>query len=224
MARPIIFDCDGVLVDSEQIGWAALETVLQRYGVAQVSAEDRAELAGATYSVDYAHFAARGNLPPAEELWVEISEVMFALFDTKLQAFEDAVDTLDALALRGVPMAVASNSPRDRLDKSLAATSLAGFFQASVAGDEVDLPKPAPDIYLRAAELLGVEPASCVAVEDTPAGVAAAKAAGMTVVAVERGEHSIEELAEAHAVVPRLTPISLLREGPSVNAPAPDSG
>ena len=79
-----------------------------------------------------------------------------------------------------------------------------------MAGDEVDRPKPAPDVYLRAAELLGVPASDCVAVEDTPTGIASAKAAGMRVVAVDRGEHALEELSAADAVVPRLTPISVL--------------
>ncbi len=210
MPRPIVFDCDGVLVDSEGLGWTALEIVLRRYGPVTVTDADRAVLAGATYQHDYAHFAAKVSLPAADELWEELTGVMFELFDAKLQAFEDAVDTLEALKGRQVAMAVASNSPRDRLDKSLAATGLADFFQASVSGDEVDAPKPAPDIYLQAAKLLAVDPSECIAVEDTPTGVAAAKAAGMTVVAVERGEHTPDELKAADAVVPRLTPISLL--------------
>ncbi len=210
MPRPVVFDCDGVLVDSEKLGWDALQVVLRRYGEVTITDDDRAALAGATYQDDYAHFAERLNLPPADELWDELTSVMFEMFDARLQSFEDAIDTLEVLKGRGVAMAVASNSPRDRLGKSLSATGLEGFFVASVSGDEVAAAKPAPDIYLRAAELLGVPPARCIAVEDTPTGVAAAKAAGMTVVAVERGEHSPEELSAADAVVPRLTPISLL--------------
>lgn len=209
--RPVVFDCDGVLVDSEELGWAALDTVVGRYGLS-VTPSDRAALAGLSWTEDYAHFAAKGTLPEIDDMWAELSVVMADIFERKLQAFEDAVDTLDALEVRSVPIAVASNSNRERLDVSLVATHLADFFQHSVAGDEVDRPKPAPDVYLRAAELLGVPASDCVAVEDTPTGIASAKAAGMRVVAVDRGEHALEELSEADAVVPRLTPISVLVE------------
>lgn len=210
MLRPVVFDCDGVLVDSEGIGWAALEAVLARYGLDAITDDDRAALAGSDYAADHAYFAEKVRLPPPDEMWAELSDVMFEMFDAGLQAFEDAVDTLEVLSRRGVPLAVASNSGRDRLDRSLDATGLAAYFQVSVAREEVAAPKPAPDIYLRAAALLGVDPASCVAVEDTPTGVAAARAAGMTVVAVERGWHGKDELSEADSIVPRLTPISVL--------------
>lgn len=209
--RPVVFDCDGVLVDSEELGWSALDTVVGRYGLA-VTEADRVALAGLSWTEDYAHFAAKGSLPEIGAMWGELSIVMADIFERKLEAFEDAVDTIDALEIRSVPMAVASNSNRERLDVSLAATHLADFFQHSVAGDEVGSPKPAPDIYIRAADLLGVPAISCVAVEDTPAGIASAKAAGMRVVAVDRGEHSLDELSAADAVVPRLTPISVLVE------------
>lgn len=209
--RPVVFDCDGVLVDSEELGWSALDTVLRRYG-ASVEEPDKVALAGTSWAADYAYFAERADLPEIDVLSEEVAVVMADLFERKLSAFEDAIDTLDALQIRGVAMAVASNSNRERLDISLAATSLADFFDHSVAGDEVGRPKPDPDIFLRAAELLGVAASTCVAVEDTPTGIASAKAAGMRVVAVDRGEHTLAELAEADAIVPRLTPISVLVE------------
>jgi HAD superfamily hydrolase (TIGR01509 family) len=85
-------------------------------------------------------------------------------------------------SLRGrVKLAVASNSVRRYVEGSIAPL---GPFDVVVAGDEVDHPKPAPDVYLRSAERLGLEPAACVAVEDSPVGIASARAAGMRVVAI----------------------------------------
>ena len=107
-------------------------------------------------------------------------------------------------------MAVASSSPRDRLDRSLAATGLREYFEFVVGGDEVEVGKPAPDLFLAAATGLGVEPETCWAVEDAPAGIAAARAAGMTVIAVERGQFGLEDLRAADLVVPRLTPAPFL--------------
>jgi len=207
--RPIVFDCDGVLVDSEQLAWRAWREVLDRCGIS-LTDEDISLLTGRTDRDAYAHFAARGGLPDYGEFWEELSGITFRLFDRHLLAFEDAADTLEALHMRGAVMAVASSSPRERLDRSLGATGLAGFFDFVVGGDEVPKGKPAPDLFLAAAAGLRVGPTGCWAVEDTPAGITAAKAAGMTVIAVERGQYGVEDLQAAHLVVPRLTPAPFL--------------
>jgi beta-phosphoglucomutase-like phosphatase (HAD superfamily) len=83
-----------------------------------------------------------------------------------------------------MPVALASNSTRDLVDLALASAGLADAFDATVSSSEVEHPKPAPDIYLRACELLGVAPAEAVALEDSPSGIAAAKAAGLACIAV----------------------------------------
>lgn len=202
---PVVFDCDGVLVDSETLAWSAIATAMSGYGVT-VTEADRRHLVGHPFEVEYAHFASNHDLPPIEEVGSAISDAMFALFERHLESFEDAKDTLEVLAGRGMALAVASSSARDRLDVSLRSTGLAEFFSVSVAGNEVARVKPAPDLFVRAAELLGVAPDACTAVEDSPVGVAAAKSAGMRVVAVDRGEFDLEELAAADLVVPRLTP------------------
>lgn len=209
--RPIVFDMDGVLVDSEELSWSSWAEVLAPYGV-EVTAEDREALTGRTAEACHAAFGERANLPPYEEFAKQVADVVHAVLESRLQAFEDAVDTLEMLSGR-VPMAVASSSSRERLDVSLAATGLAGLFEVTVAGDEVTEGKPSPDLYLAAAERLGVPASDCLAVEDAPVGVAAGVAAGMTVVAVARGAFTDEALREAGAdvVVPRLTPAVLMR-------------
>ncbi|MDH3259531.1 MAG: HAD family phosphatase [Acidimicrobiia bacterium] len=207
--RPIVFDCDGVLVDSEKLAWSAWRRVLAQYDIA-LTTEDIALLTGRTDRDAHVHFSDRGELPDQATFWNELSEVTFRLFDQHLLAFEDATDTLDALHRRGATMAVASSSPRERLDRSLTATGLSRYFEFTVGGDEVSHGKPAPDLFLAAAAGLAVEPETCYAVEDAPAGIEAARAAGMTVVAVERGHYSFEDLRAADVVVPRLTPAPFL--------------
>jgi HAD superfamily hydrolase (TIGR01509 family) len=207
--RPIVFDCDGVLVDSEKLAWNAWRHVLAPYGIT-LTDRDIGLLTGRTDRDAYTYFSGRGALPDYAGFWDELSEVTFRSFDRYLQAFEDAADTLDALRTRGAAMAVASSSPRERLDRSLASTGLRDYFEVVVGGDDVEHGKPAPDLFLAAAAGLEVEPGTCIAVEDTPAGIVAACAAGMTVVAVERGLYSFEDLREADLVVPRLTPAPFL--------------
>ena len=104
----------------------------------------------------------------------------------------------------GVVLAVASSSPRDRLDHTLARTGLVRAFAATVAGDEVARGKPAPDMFLAAAEALGVEPGACTAIEDSGPGVAAALAAGMHTIGIVRSGDGAE-VAAADVVVGELS-------------------
>ncbi len=206
---PVVFDCDGVLVDSETLAWTAIAAGMGEFGVI-VSEADRHHLVGHSFEYEYAYFAERAPLPDRDVVQGAISDAMFALFERHLEAFEDAKDTLEVLAQRQIELAVASSSARDRLDLSLRSTGLDSFFRESVAGDEVASAKPAPDLFLRAAELLGVPPETCTAVEDTPIGLAAAKAAGMRVVVVDRGEFVLDDFVGADVIVPRLTPALFL--------------
>lgn len=205
--RPVVFDCDGVLVDSEDLAWEAWRRAALPYGVTLGDAEKVA----VTGMTDLAAFEYLGHreLPDYETYIGVVNEEIYRLFVDHLQAFEDAVDVLDHLAGR-TPLAVASSSPRERLDIALRSTGLSDRFDAVVAGDEVPAAKPAPDLFLAAAVALGVEPGDCVAVEDSPSGIAAARAAGMRVVAVDRAFFPAEALVGADLVVPRLTPAVFL--------------
>jgi HAD superfamily hydrolase (TIGR01509 family) len=203
--RPVIFDCDGVLVDSEDLAWDAWAEVLARYGTVPTD-DDIALLTGRTEDDAYGHFSSRAALPDRDRFGEELGESIADRFTRSLEAFEDAEDTLHALHQRGVRLAVASSSTRERLELSLAMTGLDRFFDVMVAGDEVAHGKPHPDLFLEAAERLGVLPEECVAVEDSQPGVAAAKTAGMFVVGVER----TSVLENADRRVPRLTPAALM--------------
>ena len=110
---------------------------------------------------------------------------------------------------RGVPLAVASSSPRARLDRTLARTGLADAFAATVAGDEVARGKPAPDMFLAVAEALGVGPDDCTAVEDSGPGVAAALAAGMYTIGIARFDDG-PEVAAADVVLDELSADAVL--------------
>jgi HAD superfamily hydrolase (TIGR01509 family) len=107
-----------------------------------------------------------------------------------------------ALRERGVPVGLASNSPRVFVDRALGVAGMLDAFDVTVAGDEVPLPKPAPDSYLAAADALGADPTACVALEDSNTGVAAARAAGMYVIGVP--SFPGVELPDAHLVAASL--------------------
>ena len=200
--KAVVFDCDGTLVDSERLSFQAWREVLGRHGY-ELADEDLRATRGRSYPWVHAYFAERAAIPDADAFWLLHTGRLYELFETDLDVFDDAVATARELKERGVPIAIATGSRRERLDATLRAARLEGLFDVTVAQDEVEHAKPAPDLFLRAAELLGVAPEDCVAVEDSPAGVESALAAGMRVVAVARlPEH--RELAGA-TIVDELT-------------------
>ena len=183
----MIFDCDGVLVDSEPHSRAAWVAVLRGYGLS-VGIDDVVACTGMGFRATHERLTTdTPGVPGPDQLWPEVLAAIAVSFErVGLETFDDATRAVDDLAFAGVSLAVASSSPRDRLDMTLAASGVGRRFSITVAGDEVERPKPAPDVLLAAATLLGTSPHRCVAVEDHPLGAAAAVAAGMRVVAVAR--------------------------------------
>ena len=208
MARPapraVIFDCDGTLVDSEPLSRRAWEASLVPHGY-ELTDVDREAMIGHGYAHTHAYLATRvGDLPGPEELWATFSATFFTLIEAELVPFEDAIGLLEALVARGVPVAVASSSRRERLDRTLRLGGLEHAFAVSIAGDEVQHGKPAPDMFLEAARRLGVAPGACAVIEDSAPGVAAGRAAGMWTVAVARSPADAARLGDADVLVERL--------------------
>ncbi|WP_280384742.1 HAD family hydrolase [Nocardia wallacei] len=177
----VVFDCDGTLVDTHPCLARAFDTVFARrhrrcghdiHTAAQGSALPAiAALAAAALGTDPA--------PLAEELLSAIIDQL----PTSAALLPGAVDVVRATAAR-VPVAIASNAPRDVLDLSLRCGRLGEFVDITIAGDEVRDPKPAPDLYLAACDRLGVAPHRTLAVEDSATGAASARAAGLAVLHV----------------------------------------
>ena len=180
---PVLFDCDGLLLDTETC-WTRAETALfARYGRTYGHAEKEA-LIGST-------FAAAGRIlgrlldqpSRADELWDEL----YALASEELSSGVGPMPGAAMLvaALRGRrPIAVVSNSPREVVLAMLAQGGFADVFDLVICGDEVAEPKPAPDLYLRACALLDGNPAGAIALEDSSTGVASARAAGVYVIGI----------------------------------------
>jgi len=194
----VVFDCDGTLVDSEPLSGEAWRRAIDPYGYT-ITDEDIANVVGRNYTYTHAYLAERAPLPAPEVFWPQLRELLFELFDTQLQPFADALSAVADLQVRGVPIAVASSSFRERLDRTLARAGL--HFDVTIAGDEVSRGKPAPDMFLLAAERLNLDPARCVVVEDSGPGVEAGVAAGMKTLAVCREPGTESTLAKADRIV-----------------------
>jgi len=208
--KAVIWDCDGVLVDSEPHSVASWVTVLGGFG-SEVTASDVEGCLGLGYSDTYARLASVASadpIPGPDDLWPLLMEAIGVSFGPFLPPFPDALETIEALSGRGIPQGVASSSKRSRVVLALERSHLTDWFIGIVAGDQVDRTKPAPDVYLAAAELVGVEPSECVAIEDSANGCRAAIAAGMPVIGVVRVEQEREPMKGAGAamVVDRVEP------------------
>jgi HAD superfamily hydrolase (TIGR01509 family) len=179
----VVFDCDGTLVDSEEIHAKALQGALSELGVRITVQQIRSHSAGIA-NEDYLHLMAdeRGIvLPPDAPRRVE--DIAERLIEHEIKLMDGAAIVVGALVARGVRLAVASNSSRRMVDQMLRTVGLAPIFADRIASrDDVKQAKPAPDVYRFAAGLLQARSEDCLAIEDSAVGVAAAHAAGMTVI------------------------------------------
>ncbi len=177
MTDLVIFDCDGVLVDSERLSHQVLQQMLLEHGVALSFDDTVQRFIGLSHPVCLARVAdlLGGDLPTAFAR--QLAGRTRAAFEAGLTAVPGVQVLLEGLK---VPFAVASNGNRKKVDFTLAHTGLLPQFSGRIfTADDVVNPKPAPDLFLYAAQVLGVQTHKTVVVEDTPTGIAAAKAAGM---------------------------------------------
>jgi len=195
--QAVIFDMDGVLVDSEPFGYEALRRVMARHGLPH-SEEENAEFLGRTTLESCRILKARHRLPGAPETLAEwYIEGMLALIGQGPIPMAGVPDVLLRLRAAGYPMALASSAEPRVIDANLAALSLRPLFEAVVSGTQVARGKPAPDVFLAAAERLAVSPHGCLVIEDSRNGLLAAKAAGMTCAVVPCAHTRHQDFREA---------------------------
>jgi HAD superfamily hydrolase (TIGR01509 family) len=205
----VVFDMDGVLIDSEQV-WADVREELAREHGGAWPAGTQERMMGMS-SLEWSRFMRDelGVRLEPREISDAVVERIERRFRERLPLLPHAREAVERLTPR-FPLAVASSSNRPVIDVVLDLAGLAGSFQATVSSEEVRRGKPAPDVYLEAARRLGVDAAECVAVEDSTNGIRAAHAAGMSVIAVPRPDYrpSAEALALAAVVLDSLAELT----------------
>ncbi len=191
----IIFDCDGVLVDSEILAVEIEAELLNAAGFEITTGEIIDRFVGLSYSSMMATLADQFGRPMPAGLREQIETRTLDSFPDRLQPVDGIADYLLASPL---PRCIASSSDLDRIQLSLEVTDLAGYFapDAIFSAQMVDNGKPAPDLFLHAASSMGVTPEQCTVIEDSPHGVQAGVAAGMHVVGFTGGQHARPSLGQ----------------------------
>ena len=182
MIAAVVFDMDGVIVDTEQVWDEVREALVADWGGRYSAAAQRAMMGMS--SVEWSRYMhdELGIAQTPEEINEEVVRRLLERYRTALPLVEGAVAVVSELSA-SLPLAVASSSNRPLIDAVLEAAGITACFSATVSSEEVARGKPSPDVYLEAARRLGVEPGACVAVEDSANGIRAAAAAGMRVIA-----------------------------------------
>jgi HAD superfamily hydrolase (TIGR01509 family) len=183
MIEAVVFDLDGVIIDSEELWDEARESLARERG-GRWSEQAQADMMGMS-STEWSRYMHEvvGLPEPPEEINREVVRRMLARYSEHLPLIDGAGEAVKRLAADW-PLGVASSSNRELIDHVLDLSGLAAYFKVTVSSEEVDRGKPAPDVYLEAAYRLGVEPSHSVAIEDSASGIRSAHAAGMHVVAI----------------------------------------
>ena len=180
----VIFDCDGLLAETEA-GWTRAETAIFREHGHDFGPEQKQLLIGGTLASGGEAMAAYFGLPgTGPVLAARLADLVWRELAAGALAMPGAREIAEALRCRGIPVAVASNSPRRFVDAVLGSAGLQDLFEVIVSADDVESAKPEPDLYLAACARLAAEPARSVAFEDSRTGVASARAAKMFVIGV----------------------------------------
>lgn len=195
---------DGVLIDSQPLHYRVDMAVLHKCGYPAVL-ETVTPYTGMSNPDRWPKYRATLNLSPSVEQLIawQVDILMDTFVREPLAAIDGIPDLLRWLKKNSYKTAVASSSSHDLIDLVLAKLSISGYFDALVSGEDVTVGKPAPDVFLRASEMLGLPPEVCVVVEDSPSGIRAAKNAGMLCIAYRNPNTCGQDFTLADNVVDR---------------------
>lgn len=200
MIKAFIFDMDGVIVDSEPLHFEVSRRIMRDFGL-ELPDEAFHPYVGITNEQMWTDVIARYSLNTT------ITEMLKKDFLLKKEVFRDLQpikgipELLTNLKKDGIATGLASSSEREFIEMVLEKLQIRGYFQAIVSGEEVERSKPEPEIFLRAAKLLNVEPADCLVLEDSKHGVEAAKRAGMKCIGYQNPNSGPQDLSRADKIV-----------------------
>lgn len=202
--KGIVFDMDGVIIDSEPIHLKCDKGALEAFGV-KVTDQEMEEFVGVANPEMWTTLIERHQLNTTVEKIVAVQDQLKAQHFNKdnITVMPGLEELLDLLEEKGYRIGLASSSPRYFIEMVLENLNVKERFDGVLSGEEVEKGKPAPDVYLKAAEVIGVDPEKCMAVEDATAGVRAAKSAGMYTIGFQNPNSGNQDLSEADLIVTR---------------------
>ena len=213
MIEAVVFDLDGLLIQTEEIWDEVREALVRERGGRYDASAQRAMMGMSSPEWSRYMHDELGLSDPPEEISAEVVRRMEARYRRQLPLVPGARDAVERLAARW-PLGLASSSNRPLIDAVLELSGLARFFRVTVSSEEVARGKPSPDVYLDAARRLDVSPQRCAAVEDSHSGMRSARAAGMRVVAIPNpsfppGDDALAEADVVLASLAELTPAAI---------------
>lgn len=206
--KAVIFDMDGLMIDSEPLHVQAFNSVLEKYDKHLTEEENKRRYIGLSDEDQSQDIILRFGLPiSTEELVLRKQAVFMKILKNQLIPQQGLMKLLKKLDQTGYKTAIASSSPKDVIRAVIEGLKIADFIDDYVSAEEVENGKPAPDIYLSAAKRLKVQPSECLVLEDAPRGVQAAKAAGMICFAIPSGFTQNEDFSQSDKVLNNLSEV-----------------
>lgn len=206
----VIFDMDGVIVDTEPGFYIVANKFLARYGKSITKEYFEQFFGGASEYMWKVTTEMLGLDVPVEECLRAVHEIREQrIREEGYEAIDGTLDLIREIHGQGIPLAVASSSSKQEIERVMDYFGISHCFQVLVSGKDCEHPKPAPDVFLKTAEILGMKPEQCLVIEDSNNGVTAAKKAGMSVIGFRNLQVANQELEPADHIVTSMKDISL---------------
>lgn len=212
--KAVIFDLDGVIADSEPLSARVDDVVLEKYGIKMTPEEKHNAFGRRKSEILGDVFESRNKQVDMEELITQCRRVLLEMMAEELKPIKNSIELVKFLKDSGFEVAVATSSSSYKLENSLKKLGIEDMFEIKVSCDDVKRGKPDPEIFLKTAEKLKLEPEQCAVIEDSRFGVQSAKAAGMFTIGFRSPNSSGQDLSAADKVVDDLEEVksSLTRD------------
>ncbi|BCZ46087.1 phosphatase [Clostridium gelidum] len=208
--KAVIFDMDGVIIDSEPIHFETdMETM--KYLGCNISKEELEKYVGTTNEYMFSDIKKNYNIEKSVEDIINYRAEIIKnkIVQSGLEPIEGIRELLSELKKKNIPAAIASSSPKDFINVVVSKFKLQEYFKYIVSGEEVENGKPAPDVYIETAKKLGIAPKDCTVIEDSKNGVLAAKVAGMRCIGFQNINSGNQDLSKANVIVKSIAEIKL---------------
>lgn len=210
MIKAVIFDMDGIIIDSEPIQSKSYELVLQKYGITpEYNADGLIQVLGVHSEGNWKLLKNKHKISESVyKLKEKKQEVYLELIKNNLSPMPGLINLLKFFKKKSLPLAIASSSTPKQISIIVDLLKISDYFDVMISGEEVKRGKPHPDVFLEAAKKLGVKPETCLVLEDAETGVLAGKAAGMKVIAVKNKYTTTQDHSKADKIVHSLEEIN----------------